>query len=153
MCIFLYHIYILFCFKCILKWESCALKTPSDSRLFDISEFETFQSSNYLCFLQRAGKNGGGWDGRWQKCGYRSWRYLVRKKIRWETDVEIHEGRYFHLRGDGDVGVDEMWFLEIVPCGWWRCRAQKWVFWLVEVVIFKLVGGSVMVVVVVELEV
>ena len=42
-------VFFLYYFKCNLKWESCASKTPSDSRLFDISEYETFQSSNYLC--------------------------------------------------------------------------------------------------------
>ena len=55
---FLYYIYILFYFKCNLKWESCASKTPSDSRLFDISEYETFQSSNYLCSRTVRGKMG-----------------------------------------------------------------------------------------------
>ena len=57
-----------------------------------------------LKFLQRAWKDGGGWNGRWQRYRYGTSKYGLHTRPVWETEVKIHEGSYFSLCRGGGVG-------------------------------------------------
>ena len=61
-----------------------------------------------LKFMQHLLKDEGGWGGGWQRYGYGTWTYGLHTKPRWETDVEIHEGKFVQ------------WW-----CWWWEWRFSE----------------------------
>ena len=107
-------LFLILIFICIYCWKNCASKTPSDCHFLGLS-WGRSSGSWLLKFLQRAWKDGWGWDGEWQRYGSGIWKDDLHTKPGWERDVKIHKGRYFGLCGDG-VDVESGVFLDNVPC-------------------------------------